>query len=70
MPDYKPLPVPPIGNTNVNDLGTLLTEFDGFRPDPKFSFHGRAVPDKEAWKTSNRKRLPRLRPSRCSSRSC
>ncbi len=62
MPDYKPLPVPPIGNTNVNDLGTLLTEFDGFRPDPKFSFNGRAVPDKEAWKTIKPQAAPPITP--------
>src|SRR5271165_7636641 len=62
MPDSKPLPLPHIGTTNLNDLGNLLTEFDGFPPDRKFSFLGRAAPAKEAWKIIKPQTAPPIVP--------
>lgn len=62
MPNYQPLPAPPLGTSMVSVLGGLLTEFDAYEPDPEYSFVGRLTPDRNSWKTVKPESAPPLTP--------
>lgn len=62
MPNYKPLPVPQVNHYRVHELGNLLSEFEGFQPDPNYSFTGRVAPERNSWKTIKPQSAPPIPP--------
>ncbi|HWB84211.1 MAG TPA: hypothetical protein VG675_08730 [Bryobacteraceae bacterium] len=62
MPNYVLVPASSLGASTVQDVGSLLAEFDAFKPDPDYTFNGRIAPERNSWKTVKPATAPPIPP--------